>query len=186
MIDQWRVDLNISVAGLPWHTRQSCRLATSQTTEGNRKAIALVKAFLNDKISPPLLMLVGVPGVGKTHLAMTVAWEYLEDFYTVLYFQVEDMLNELQSHLDNGKEYGRFWKRLQNCDLLILDDIGAHNPTPWRTSQLDALIDYRYREKAPLIMTANKLDLSERILDRMKDGATAVMTGESWRGKKKL
>ena len=168
------------------HTRKSCRLATSIETEGNKKALTMVRAFLGKQISPPMLMLVGLPGRGKTHLATAVAWEYLEDFYSVRYFQVEDMLNKLQSYLDNGKEYGRFWKRLQNCDLLILDDIGAHNPTPWRTSQLDALVDYRYWEKAPLIMTANKLDLSERILDRMKDGATAVMTGDSWRGTKKI
>ena len=76
------------------------------------------------------------------------------------------------------------WSRLKEADLVILDDLGAHNRTSWRDAQLDALVDYRYRERLALVMTANKLaDQSERILDRVKEGASAVITGESWRGK---
>jgi len=183
MLYQNRLSSNLARSGIPPWTRKERCLANFQKTMDNAKALAAVRDFLTGKVSPPLLLLIGVPGTGKSHLAFSAAWDYLEDGYSVIYNQVEDILNELQSHLDDGKEFRRLWSRLKDCDLLILDDMGAHNPTAWRTSQLDALVDYRYREALPLIMTANKLDFSERIPDRVKDGRSAVITGESWRGK---
>jgi len=180
-----RIETNVSRSGVPAWTRKVRRLDTFQETADNAKALAAVRAFLAGEVEPPLVLIIGIPGTGKSHLAIAAAWDYLDDGLTVAYVQVEDMLVELQSSLDDGKEYKRTWARLKAADLLILDDMGAHNPTTWRTSQLDALVDYRYREALPLIMTCNKLDFSDRILDRVKDGRSAVITGESWRGKGK-
>lgn len=180
-----RIESNIQKSGVPPWTRYERWLGNFQETDDNAKALTMVRDFLAGKVDPPLVLLIGVPGTGKSHLALSAAWDYLEDGYTVIYNQVEDLLNELQASLEDGKEFKRLWGRLKETDLLILDDVGAHNPTVWRTSQLDALVDYRYREALPLIMTANKLDFSERILDRVKDGRSAVITGESWRGKRK-
>ncbi len=182
---QNRLSSNLARSGVPAWTRKKRRLANFQETVDNTKALVAVRDFLAGKVEPPLVLLIGVPGTGKSHLALSAAWDYLEDGYTVLYDQVEDLLNGLQSSLDDGKVFKRLWSRLKEVDLLILDDMGAHNPTAWRNSQLDTLVDYRYREALPLIMTANKLDFSERILDRVKDGRSAVITGESWRGKEK-
>jgi DNA replication protein DnaC len=179
-----RVDENIRASGIPKHTRGR-KLDDLTLTEGNRKAVGLVKLFLDEQIAPPLLLIIGVPGVGKTTLAYLVAWPYLEDGSTVAYFQTEDLLNELQAALMDGREFGRLWARLKEADLVILDDLGAHNRTPWRDSQLDALVDFRYRERLPLVMTANKVDISERILDRVREGQSVMITGESWRGKAK-
>jgi len=180
-----RIEANVSRSGVPAWTRKGRRLDNFQKTADNAKALAAVRAFLAGEVDPPLVLIIGIPGTGKSHLALSAAWDYLEDGYTVQYYQVEDFLVELQSSLDDGKEYKRLWSRAKGADLLILDDMGAHNPTTWRTSQLDALVDYRYREALPLIMACNKLDFSDRILDRVKDGRSAVITGESWRGKTK-
>ena len=180
-----RIESNISRSGVPLWTRKERRLDNFQETADNEKALAVVRDFLAGKVGPPLVLLIGVSGTGKSHLVLSAAWDYLEDGYTVIYNQVEDLLNQLQGSMDDGKEYKRLWSRLKEVDLLILDDMGAHNPTTWRTAQLDALVDYRYREALPLILAANKLDFSERILDRVKEGRSAVITGESWRGKGK-
>ena len=185
LLYQNRLSSNLARSGVPTWTRKERRLANFQETTDNAKALAVVRDFLVGKVAPPLVLLIGVPGTGKSHLALSAAWDYLEDGYSVIYNQVEDILNDLQSNLEDGKAYARLWSRLKDCDLLILDDLGAHNPTNWRNAQLDALVDYRYREALPLILTANKLDFSERILDRVKDGRSAVITGESWRGKGK-
>jgi DNA replication protein DnaC len=179
-----RVDENIRASGIPNHTRAR-KLADLTLTEGNRRAVGLVKLFLEEQITPPIMLIIGVPGVGKTTLAYMVAWPYLEDGSTVAYFQTEDLLNELQAALMDGHEFGRLWARLKEADLVILDDLGAQNRTPWRDSQLDALVDFRYRERLPLVMTANKVEISERILDRVREGQSVMITGESWRGKAK-
>ena len=185
MLYQNRLSSNLARSGVPAWTRKERRLDNFQETGDNAKALAAVREFLAGEVAPPLVLLIGVPGTGKSHLAFAAAWDYLEDGYTVYYNQVEDLLNDLQSNLEDGKAYARLWARVKTCDLLILDDMGAHNPTNWRNAQLDALVDFRYREAWPLIITANKLDFSERILDRVKDGRSAVITGESWRGKGK-
>jgi len=177
-----RTEANISRSRIPRHTRAN-DLDNLTKTAGNERAFALVESFLNNEIGTPILLLIGVPGVGKTTLAWRIGWVFLQSGERVLYYQAEELLNELQADLENGKEFGRLWARLKEADLVILDDIGAHNRTPWREAQLDALVDYRYRERIPLVMTTNKLDLSERILDRVKEGVSCVITGESWRGK---
>ncbi len=183
---QWNqhVDQRIRESRVPAHTRGR-GLPVLEKTEGNRKAFALVNAFLDGKVDPPLALFIGIPGVGKTTLAYVIAWAYLEEADRVVYYQAEELLNELQTNLEDGKAFGRIWARLKEADLVVLDDVGVQNRTPWRDAQLDTLVDFRYREKLPLVMTTNKLDLSERILDRVKEGASAVITGESWRGKGK-
>lgn len=183
MLRRNRIDTNIHNSRVPRYTRQTRRFNKIARAPENADALDAVKLFLDGGIIPPLLLIIGIPGVGKTTIAYAAAWEFLEDSLSVQYWQVEELLNELQANLEDGKEMGRIWTRLRACDLLILDDLGAHNPTKWRDSQLDALIDFRYREQAPLLMTANKLDLSDRITDRVREGRTAVITGKSWRGR---
>lgn len=179
------VESVIKASNVPRHT-QGRGIDALVATDGNRKAFDLVNDFLDGKIDPPLALLIGIPGVGKTTLAYTAAWSFLENGERVIYYQAEELLNELQSYLEDSKAYGQLWARLKAADLVVLDDLAAQNRTPWRDAQLDALVDFRYRERRPLFMTTNKLDtISERILDRVKEGASAVITGESWRGKAK-
>lgn len=179
-----RIDGYIHSSRVPLHTRETRRFEFIKSAPENADALAAVNKFLDGEIIPPLLLLIGTPGVGKTTIAYGAAWNFLEEALSVQYWQVEELLNELQFNLEDGKEFGRIWSRLRNCDLLILDDLGAHNPTKWRESQLDALIDFRYREQSPLLMTANQVDLSDRVTDRVKEGRTAMITGKSWRGRK--
>jgi len=70
-----------------------------------------------------------------------------------------------------------------NVSLLILDDLGVEKGTEWAAAKLDAIVDYRYLEKLPMVITANTLELSERILDRMREGRIVRLRGQSYRKK---
>lgn len=179
------VQANIMSSGIPTPWRKARRFGTWQpATEDKRAAGSAALAFSEGK-GPRLFAIVGTPGLGKSHLAAAIAWDYLEDGYSVQYCQVEDLLNQLQAAITDGASFARIWRRLKEADLVILDDLGAQNTTEWRTSQLDALVDYRYREGKALVITSNKVEgIPERIIDRLKEGKTVVMTGPSWRGKR--
>ena len=62
---------------------------------------------------------------------------------------------------------------LYACRLLVLDDIGAHDGgQAWINEAIFRLIDYRYRERKPVIFTSNcemvKLSGDDRITERIE------------------
>ena len=56
--------------------------------------------------------------------------------------------------------------------LLVLDDLGAHNQTAWAEEQLYRILNGRYNNEAPTLITAN-VDIGridERIRSRFRSG----------------
>ncbi len=166
---------------LPMNSRLTHRFETFKVDDGNREAKIAAADFLAGKITPPLLLLVGPKGVGKTHLAYAVAWEDIEGWDKVLYYQAEELLDELRNFEQGG--YERRIQRIKEVPLLIIDDLGAQSDTNFGMAKLDMIVDYRYREALPLIATANTLDIPDRILDRFKAGKVVLVKGQSHRGR---
>ena len=139
-----------------------------------------VERFRDDSMAS--LVLFGPAGVGKTHLALAIGWNILWQNKRVIFYQVENLLDLIRTSFEGKKTEGVL-ASLRECDLLILDDFGAHAVTEWSMAKLDAIIDYRYEHHSKLLITTNSLDMPERILDRCKDGLIIEVTGESQRGK---
>jgi len=55
--------------------------------------------------------------------------------------------------------------------LLVLDDLGTQNATPWAREKLYQIINYRYESGMPTIITTSEhsKDIDPRILSRMND-----------------
>ena len=139
-----------------------------------------VERFRDDSIAS--LLLWGPKGVGKTHLALAIGWNTLWQDKQVIFYQVENLLDLIRTSFE-GKKTEEVLTSLRDCDLLILDDFGAQADTVWGTAKLDAIVSFRYEHQKKILLTANSLDLPERILDRCKDGLIIEITGESQRGK---
>lgn len=77
---------------------------------------------------------------------------------------------------------------LKNADLLAIDDLGAERPSDWTQERLYELIDERYAERLPTLVTTN-VPLSrigefvgERVASRLAEMCTVVpLTGEDRR-----
>lgn len=108
---------------------------------------------------------------GKTHIAVAICREWLKQDKPARYAYVPLLLEELRRGYQPGSD-GSFDARYDhflNVPLLVLDDLGTENSTPWAQEKLDTLVDYRLMHKLSLVVTTNlSLDkLSTRIASRL-------------------
>lgn len=108
------------------------------------------------------IALLGRPGCGKTHLLMAVSNELIRGGVQVLYFPWVEGFNEIKDDLSLCEERVN---RMQKVDVLYIDDMwkGRKEPTPFQIEQMFAVINYRYMEKLPVLIS------SERDIDQMCD-----------------
>jgi len=184
--DSAKYKVKAEMSFLPLETRITKRFSTFETIPGREKALEAALAFVRGEIQPPMLLLYGEPGRSKTHLAMAIGWCYVAQLQSVRFHHVGDFLDKLRGSVRlKGEVYHENYEVVisyaKNCALLILDDLGVEDLTSWATGRVDTLVDYRYERGLATIVTANTLEISDRILDRMKEGQVVLCEGESYR-----
>jgi DNA replication protein DnaC len=119
------------------------------------------------------LVFLGRNGCGKTHLAAAIGNYQLQRGKPVIFMFVPDLLDHLRSTFnpDSKVTYDEFFERVKNEPLLILDDFGEQASTPWAQEKLYQLINYRYNEQLPMVMTTclPLEDMETRIGSRLAD-----------------
>ncbi len=121
------------------------------------------------------LVFVGPSGSGKTHLAAAIAAQRIKQSKPALYKTTPDLLDDLRSAYSPEREidYSQSFDILRNAPLLILDDLGIHSSTSWVQEKLDQLLNHRYSQQLPtVITTATPVEqLDERLRSRLADDA---------------
>jgi DNA replication protein DnaC len=188
--EQKKPELHVKLSNIPPGTVKTHRLGTWQH-KSSEPWWDKVKQYADGIYTHPFLTLIGIIGTGKTHLALGIGWAWLENDKSVLYYQVEDLLDALRlgySTWQRGEPegYDLILKFTENVHLLILDDFGAQHETEWASSKLEQIVDHRYIRKKPLIVTTNiALDrLPARTADRLAEGVVIKLTGESRKQRK--
>ncbi|MBA7685974.1 hypothetical protein ES703_94405 [subsurface metagenome] len=186
--------IKIHLSRIPLHTRATHRFLTWKESEGVADAFNVAMVFARQEVQPPLLLLYGKPGLGKTHLSLSIGWANLLSGRSTVYYHTEELLDRLRQGYkvweakDLGEyspdSYDSIMNHIKMVNLFILDDLGAQKETEWAVAKLDEIVDYRYREGRAMVITANTLDIPDRILDRLKEGRVARLRGTSFRGKK--
>ena len=120
------------------------------------------------------LLLTGTYGSGKTHLAAAIANEAVEIGVPTLFLTVPDLLDTLRATFGaEDTSFEEAFERIRSAPLLILDDFGTHNATEWAREKLFQILNHRYINRLPLVVTMN-LPLEEvegRIRSRLSDQA---------------
>jgi DNA replication protein DnaC len=118
------------------------------------------------------LLLQGGFGCGKTHLAAAIANFAVGMGVPTLFLTVPDLLDMLRFSYDSeDTTFEQRFNEIRNATLLVLDDFGTQNATAWAQEKLFQIINYRYINKLPLVVTTN-LGLEEidaRIRSRVTD-----------------
>lgn len=173
----------VRFSGLPPVSHMKKRLFTFLPVPGADEAYQAALQFASGGCRHHFLTLAGKTGRGKTHLAMGIGWHWLEvKHLLVKYSQVEGLLDELRAGYNIDSDQAAFsfenkMKRLKSCPLLILDDLGVEQSTPWAESKLDEIVDYRYEHEFPTVITTNLAPerLQARISRRLMEGICVHM-----------
>jgi DNA replication protein DnaC len=100
------------------------------------------------------VLLLGSPGVGKTHLTVSLGMEAIRQGFGVYFVSLPNLLERVApAQTDNGLR--RNTSHLRRCRLLILDEIGYQTLDRQATTGLFQLISERYK-RASVILTFNK------------------------------
>jgi DNA replication protein DnaC len=145
-------------------------------------------AFIRQKRNA---LICGQTGVGKTHLAQSLAHEAARQGFEVLYTTADQLLR----HLHAGRADDSTDKRLASYlapDLLVIDDYGLKPPPSTGAVDMYDVINGRY-EKGSIVLTSNRAPeelaeawgdplLAQAGLDRLVHRASVLLiTGPSYR-----
>lgn len=124
------------------------------------------------------VLLLGAVGVGKTHAAVALARLAHEAGRSVLMLPVVELLESMRP---GGDPHAK--QRATSVDVLVLDDLGGERPTDWTGEQLYALVNRRYLECRPTIVTANldrealEASVGARVYSRLYHDAKRLAIG---------
>ncbi len=118
------------------------------------------------------LLIQGNFGCGKTHLAAAVANECVSLGVPTLFLTVPDLLDALRfAYDDRNVTFEERFEQIRNAPLLILDDFGTQNATAWAREKLFQILNYRYINNLPMVITTNLAleQIEGRMRSRLSD-----------------
>lgn len=171
---------------------RNVNLSTFQKTSDNQKMYVLAERYVNNfsemyKKRQGILFW-GPVGTGKSYTAACIANELMNKRIPVIMTSFVKILQNIQGNPDAESE---FMSRLNEADLLIIDDLGTERSTDYALEKVYNIIDSRYRVGKPMILTTN-MTLKEmqestdirykRIYDRIFEMCFPTKAaGRSWR-----
>ena len=108
------------------------------------------------------LLLTGDPGLGKTHLAVSVLREIVSmKCVRGQFWDFQQLIREIKSSYDPETKTTEMQvlAPVIDTDVLVLDDLGAWRITDWMNDTLFQIINSRYLARRPTILTTNFRDV---------------------------
>lgn len=192
---QRRMESRLNKAGIPIRYRNKDFASYIAETDRQEKALALAMEFASNfkehaKVGTTAVFS-GLPGTGKSHLAIAIAQEVMKST-TVLYTSAIDAVRMIRDTWRKDSQYteSQVLAELAGVGLLILDEVGVQYGTEAEQVSLFDIIDKRYRDLMPMILLTNlnksgmKTFLGDRSFDRLREsGSWTAFEWESGRPK---
>ena len=114
------------------------------------------------------LMMSGTKGTGKTHLAAAITIELINQGTPVIMNTMIRLLGKIKDTYDGDlkETESSLIDIYSTVDLLAIDDLGKERPNEWALEKLYTIINARYENLLPVVITTNYT------IDRLKDRLT--------------
>ena len=127
-------------------------------TESRKKILKYIVDFSSSfgKKKPMKgLYIYGGFSYGKTYSLMLTAKALSVNGIDHIFAYFPDLVIEIKASMENGK-YDKIIDLLKETDVLLLDDVGAENMTPWlRDEVIGPIINYRMNLNKPIFISSN-------------------------------
>ncbi|MEE8526099.1 MAG: ATP-binding protein, partial [Thermoanaerobaculia bacterium] len=132
-----------------------------QLARAHKQCQLYVDSFLDleeNRFRESGLILIGPPGIGKTHLAVAVLIELIERYnLRGRFVDFTSLLHQIQSTFDSGSPESKHHvlDPVIKAEVLVLDELGSQKPTDWVKDTLYLIMNTRYTERRPTLFTSN-------------------------------
>ena len=146
---------------LDYYPKEACEISNGTTIvpfNHMKDILEYCKSYAeNFSTSNKSILMLGSAGLGKTHLACSIAKVCMEKGFVVMYSSAQSLFTRVEQARYTGED---IISDILACDLFILDDLGAENMTNYSLGVLYNIVNTRMIEKKPCIYTTNIISLS--------------------------
>jgi chromosomal replication initiator protein len=123
------------------------------------------------------LIIYGGTGLGKTHLLQAIGNFALTENTadSVVYMTSEEFTNQYIDFVVNKKDSVSFYKKFNDADILLIDDIQFFSKKPGVQTQFSHIFDRLLMKNKQIVLSSDRLpenipDMMEHIINRFKGG----------------